>query len=448
MNNSKLIIENFKALLKEYKLILTLACFFIPSIYNVNAQSLDSLIQEALQNNPQIKSLEFKIKSSMHKVGTVNTLPPPTVGLELSQMPFNSLNFWNEPISQNLTFSQMFILGGKLDAMSDVEKSNVIISQDNLEIYKTNLRANIKMVYFNLWMYTKKIEVQNESIYLLNQLLTSITNLYEINKISQADIFTVKSELAFNETQLLILNNQLESEIYKINKLLGRNLDSKNISISKDISIVPFNISQEELEAQLNAKNATLKKMNSMIDMTKLDITANKKDLIPDLMLSGMLMRMPKGMLLTANSKLNINEPMTGSDYGYSLMASFTIPFAPWSKGKIENREQELQTGIQSIELEKNDMQREMITQLKSAYMKLKTAWELIRLYSDKVIPLYRDAINAQLNSYQSNQININTVIDANRMLLMQTMNYYMAQADYQMAIAEIEMMVGNNENK
>jgi hypothetical protein len=28
-------------------------------------------------------------------------------------------------------------------------------------------------------------------------------------------------------------------------------------------------------------------------------------------------------------------------------------------------------------------------------------------------------------------------------MLLMQKMNYYMAQADYQMALAEIEMMVG-----
>ena len=78
----------------------------------------------------------------------------------------------------------------------------------------------------------------------------------------------------------------------------------------------------------------------------------------------------------------------------------------------------------------------------------MKTSLDLIKLYSENVIPLYEKARIAQVSAYQNNQTNINTVIDANRMILMQSMNYFMAQADYQMAIAEIEMMVGISVNK
>jgi len=37
-----------------------------------------------------------------------------------------------------------------------------------------------------------------------------------------------------------------------------------------------------------------------MIEMNKAMITANNSELVPDLMLEGMIMRMPRGMILTS----------------------------------------------------------------------------------------------------------------------------------------------------
>ena len=159
-------------------------------------------------------------------------------------------------------------------------------------------------------------------------------------------------------------------------------------------------------------------------------------------------MRMPRGMLLTTKTSPDMINGNESVDFGYGLMASITLPFAPWSKDKYEGKEQELQANIKSIESEKNDMQRDMNTQLKTAFVKMKTSWDLMKLYSENVIPLYEKAREAQVSLYQNNQANINTVIDANRMILMQSMNYFMAQADYLMAMAEIEMMVGISINK
>ena len=175
------------------------------------------------------------------------------------------------------------------------------------------------------------------------------------------------------------------------------------------------------------------------------DHESNGKDVYKrqDLMVQGMLMRMPRGMILTSASDLTMLDPKT--EWMYSLMFSINLPFAPWSVGKINYKEEELAAGISSIEQEKNDMQREMTSQLKEALVKYNTAKELTELYDKKVIPLYTSSSESQTTAYQNGKTNITAVIDSYRMLLMQKMNYYMSKADIQMSLAEVEMMVGAN---
>jgi outer membrane protein TolC len=154
-----------------------------------------------------------------------------------------------------------------------------------------------------------------------------------------------------------------------------------------------------------------------------------------------MFMRMPRGMILTSKSDLSMLDPKT--ETMYSLMLSINLPFAPWSINKYKAKEEELSANISSIEYEKNNMQREMSPQLKAALVKYNTAADLTKLYNEKVIPLYTNAVQSQVSVYQNSRAGITTVIDSYKMLLMQQMNYYMYQADIQMSLAEIEMMVG-----
>jgi outer membrane protein TolC len=410
----------------------------LPVVY---AQSVDSLVAEAINNNPHLKSLEYKIRSAEFKSESVNTLPPPTLAVEFNQVPVSSYNLWDNAISNSLSLSQMFMLGGKLGAMSDVEKKNALISGNDYQSYKVNLSAQVKMEYYSLWLIDRKIEVQNDNTKLLNDLIKSLNVLYQVNRISQADLLTLKSEIASNETQLVILQNQREAEIYKLNKLLGRDLDSKNIYVEKEIHLDFVNTSMDELQAKLEGVNPSLKKMDNMLAMNLAMKNANDKELVPDLMVQGMIMRMPQGMILTAKTDFSMIVPQT--EYMYSLMASITLPFAPWSVNKFRARDEEILSDIKGIELEKRDMHREMISGLKNDLVKYKTASDLIKLDSSNVIPLYKQALEAQMSAYQNNRTNINSVIDISRMLLMQEMNYYMAQADHQMSLAEIEMMLG-----
>jgi outer membrane protein, heavy metal efflux system len=440
MNNLMRIIQHDK--MKLDNLIIFFSFLFTLIILpNVNAQTVDSLVAEAIRNNPQLKSLKYKTQSAEFKSESVNALPPPTLAVEFNQIPTGKYNLWDDAISNSLSLSQMFMIGGKLDAMSNVEKKNALISGNNYQAYKVSLLAQVKMEYYTLWLFDRKIEVQKDDLKLLNNLINSVNILYQVNKINQADLLTLKSEVAANETQLMILQNQKEAETYKLNKLLGRDLDSKDVYAENEIRLDSLNVSMDMLQSKLEEVNPSLKKMDNMIEMNLAMKTANNKDLIPDLMVQGMIMRMPQGMILTAKTDLSMLMPQT--EYMYSLMASITLPFAPWSVNKFRAKDEEILSEIKGIEFEKKDMHREMITGLKNTLVKYKTSSDLIRLNSTYVIPLYKQAVEAQISAYQNNKTNINSVIDASRMLLMQEMNYYMAQADHQMSLAEIEMMVG-----
>lgn len=441
MKNLELKIENCGTLrMLSFVKSLTLFLFFNQLI---SAQSVDSLVNEAFLNNPKLKSLQYRIKASEYRSESVDYLPPPNLSVEFSQVPVSEIDIFNQSISNNFGLSQMFPLGGKLSAMADVENINTLVEGNNFDAYKINLTARVKMAYFNLWLIDRKIEIQKSNLLLLNDFSKAIEVSFYTNKISQADLLTVQSEIASNEAQILILGKQRDVLVYNLNKLLGRDLNSKDVFALKDFEIDSLQLSQLQLEELLADSNPTLNKMNNMIEMNRAMIAANNKEIIPDLMVQGMLMRMPRGMILTSASDLTMLDPKT--EWMYSLMFSINLPFAPWSIGKFNSKEEELAAGISGIEQEKNDMQREMISGLKEALVKYNTAKELTELYDKKVIPLYTSSSESQTTAYQNGNTSISAVIDSYRMLLMQKMNYYMSKADTQMALAEVEMMVGAN---
>lgn len=405
------------------------------------SQTVDSLVAEAVRNNSQLKSLQYRITMSEKKSESVNTLPAPNLSVEFSQVPTNTFDVLNQALSDNIAISQMFPLGGKLNVMSDVERKNTLVEGNNYEIYKINLTAQVKMSYYAIWLIEKKIEVQKGNIALINDVSKSAETSYYTNKTNQADLLTLQSEIASDETQLLILERQREVEIYKLNKLLGRPLDSKAVIVDNNLSENFLLSSQSRLEELLADYNPLLKKMNNMIEMNKVMIEANNRELIPDLMVQGMIMRMPRGMILTSKSDLSMLMPKT--ETMYSVMLSINLPFAPWSVNKYKAKEEELSAEISSIEYEKNDMQREMTAKLKESLSKYNTSQDLVKLYTDKVIPLYSKAAESQLSAYQNNKTGITAVLDSYRMLLMQQMNFYMAKTDMQMSLTEIEMMIG-----
>ena len=407
------------------------------------AQSVDSLISEALLMNPQLKALQQKIESSRFKSESVSTLPPPTAGVEFQQVNFGSINIWDKALAQEFFISQMFPLGGKLSAMEEAEGENVNIAAKDYQIYLNRLVMEIRTNYYQLWMAEHHSGLRSEVLDYLRALLESSERSYILNKTAYSDVLLLKSEIASAETEIKVLDNEAEAYRIKLNGLIGREINDQELYVLHNWEADTAALNIEEYRESLIQNNPSLKKMDNMIRMNELEMQANSKEGIPDLMLQGSVMRMPQGMFLTTGADMSMLTGMAETDYSYSLMASITLPFMPWSSGKYNHKNEELEAGIRGIEYEKVSMYREMSAGLESAAKKLESAQDKIKLLKNEVIPLYKQALSSRISEYQNKLSGLTPVIDNIRMYLMKEEELGEAMSDYQMLLAEINEMTG-----
>lgn len=410
------------------------------------SQSLDSLLNEALFKNPILKSSQLIVEAKKNKVIQSSALPSPVLSFEINQFNFDRANILGNSLSNTISLSQMIPLGGKINAMQRVSMSELLLSRNKLDEIQNDLLTKIKVKYFELWKLENEIMIQKENQEELRRLQNSLDLLYQINKTNQSDVILIQSEIAKGEVELINLERKRNSLIKEINFLIGRENLEQEIFTDKKIKLPAINFTIEQFDSLIFSLNPELKSMQSMIEMNKNEIKATEKELIPDLMISGMIMRMPKGMILTTKYPL----PMNGSreEIMFGLMTSINLPFAPWSKKKFTYKIEELENTIKSIEYEKTNMINQMRKEVQNLLLTINSNKDLIQLYEQKVIPSYDNVFNAQLIEFETGRVSINSIIEINRMRLMEKMKYYMLVSEYLMSFAELEKITGQNLHK
>ncbi len=428
---------------------LSLAFSFLFSI--ARTQSLDSLVQEALRNNSQVKAFDYQRDAAAYRAQALGALPPPTLGIEFSQVPLSTGNVVTGAVSNNVFFSQMFMLGGKLSAMSEVERRRGAVIGQNGASFQAQLRAKVKMTYYQLWLLDQQVEVQNRTLTLLGDLIQFMEPHVVTNRMRLADLLTIQAEAASERARLQEQMSRRTGLVSGLNALLARNDLSTPIITESSLPVNPPRSSELVLADQIRIANPQLVSMDRMKEMNEAMIKSAEKDLIPEVMIQGMIMRMPNGMVLTGGSRSAeaiqqsaLGMPMQKTDWMYSIMASITLPFMPWSSARSSAKAQEMRVTNLGIDAEREAMQREMIAALREAMAKFMTADSLVLQYDAEILPLTKQSADAQTIAYQNGQVPITTVLDARRMELMKQDDYLMIVMARQMALVEIELMVGS----
>lgn len=427
---------------------LLLAFSFLMS--TASAQSVDSLVQEALRNNPQVKAFNYQRDAALYRASAAGALPAPTVGLEFSQIPVSSANMFNDAISTNLSISQMFMLGGKLSAMSEVEKRRGTVVEQNKASYEVQLRARVKMNYYQLWLLERQIGVQQRTIALLDELVQSMQSRVLTNRMREADLLSIQAEVASERARLSEKRSRRFGLVSVLNSLMGRNDPATPVAADSVLPEVASQGAEGILAERVKRTNPSLIAMDRMKAMNEAMITSARKDLIPDVMVQAMVMRMPNGMILTGGSRSveaiqqsAMGMPMQKTEWMYSIMASITLPFLPWSSERSTSKVEEIRSTNLGIDAERDAMQRDMIASVRSASTKYSTNDSLAQQYVINILPLTKQSAEAQTIAYQNGQVPITTVLDARRMELMKHDDYFMVLMERQMALVELEMMVG-----
>ena len=136
------------------------------------------------------------------------------------------------------------------------------------------------------------------------------------------------------------------------------------------------------------------------------------------IMVQGMVMRMPRGMIVTTKTDPMMINGLGDTGYMFSIMGSITLPFMPWSSGRITSKDEGLQADISGLSLERKNMEGEMVSELNASLKKLESKRDQVRLYENDVLPIYKKALEAQLVEYRNNRLSINSLLETMRRYL------------------------------
>jgi cobalt-zinc-cadmium efflux system outer membrane protein len=427
---------------------------FISVYIPITAQPLDSLLSEAMRNNPQLRAYSFTVQAAEHRIDAAGALPPPQAGVAVEQVQVGNFNIVNGALSNNFYASQMFMLGGKLGAMQDMERARVKNEQDRTQEFAAKLRSDITTAYTMLWRIDRQREIYASTATVLERSIEVASSQVQAGRFSYAEVLRLQAEKSLALLKQTTLGNERKTALAMLAALVGRT-STASFDVIPVLTERRFTETQarERLQA-LAVSNPTLRRMASMIAMTEAERVSVEKEAIPDVMLQGMIMRMPQGMTLTATSPLFtgalespfeyiIRAPNAPPDFMYSLMAQITLPFAPWSSPKYTAKAQELAAITQAQTLERENMTLMLSAQMEEQLQKMQTATQTAEILESTIIPLYERTFDAQLAGLQSGQTSISGLLDTERMLLMKRDDVLMAREQYHLALAQLEFLLG-----
>ncbi|MCL5028495.1 MAG: TolC family protein [Bacteroidetes bacterium] len=409
--------------------VILLIFLFVPlSIYSQTADgndSLNNLVKEALQNNPQLKAARSQTLAQQTKVKQVTAWDPPQVGISFYQTPIQYLNPITNGMETDYYVQQMFPFPGKLGNMGNAASSNAKMYGEQYNALKNKIINDLKSNYYMLYFVEKRIEINKENQDLLKQLNAIALKQYEVGTGKQADVLRAQTELSTLVNDGINLLKEKRNVETMINTILSRPVNSLLPEI-KDIQDTIPNWTYDQLADLAFENRPEIKAMQFNVEMNKSELKASKLEYYPDFMVQLMY----KNMANTSN------------DF-WSAMVGVNIPLAFWSKDKFTGKVQENEINISTAQEQLSAMKNMVASDVQNALIKIESNKNLIDLYKSTVIPQAEQTLQTTLAEYQTGKTEFLMFIDAYKMVLMAKQDYYMSEMSYMQSQALLEQAVG-----
>ena len=384
---------------------------------------LEDLIREALQKNPAVQSALHTVAAQRRRVPQAKALPDPTVGIGWAgnTTPFSVQS--GDPSSYRaLTANQQLFYPGKLKLRGEIASKEADAAWWDYEAVRRRVTSDVKTAYYEYWFYDKALETTLKDKDLLAKLSQIAEARYRVGKGIQQDVLRSQVEISLLLQRLTVLQQQRATAQARLNTLLSRSPEIP-LPAASNIERSPLTYSLEDLYRMARQNDPGLQREQQMIERNQLAVNLAQKNYYPDLSVGYMYQQRPTmpdmhGMTFTVN-----------------------VPVFYKSKQREEVRQATEET--LAAERSQENRQNELNFELKQQYLAARASDDLLKLFSQGVVPQSSLALESSMSAYQVGTVDFLSVLGNFSTVLNYEIDYYRELANYQSALARLESMVG-----
>lgn len=391
-------------------------------------QSLESLIAEALKNNPQIKSAERHWQAAINKAPQVSALPDPVLGYTRFG---ENVETRVGPQENVFSISQKIPFPGKLGLKSEAAKQDAFVSQQNYLAVRRDVVFKVENVYYDLYWIDNSTRILDDYLVLLKNFTKVAEQKYATGQGIQTNVLKSQVEMSTTLNRKFGFDKLRQSAVSKLNALLSRS-QSQPLGLVSEIDLVTNSLDEDALlQRALNQKQelAAIKaKVGKSETMRKLV----KKDYLPDFNFKLNYIHVSRG---------ESNAPEAGKN-AWSVMVGLNLPL--WL-GKRKAAVQAANSTLAANRFAFENQENMVKSEIHDLFYQIDIAKKSLALYEQGLLTQAESSLQSAISSYKTGNLDFVSLLDSERMLLTLNLNYVKEQSHFYKKISALERAVGGD---
>ena len=389
--------------------------------------NVDQLIDEVLQNNPEILAAKKKLEVFKEKVPQAFALEDPMLGFGIISLPTN-FSFRDEDMTmKEISISQKFPFPGKRLLMREMAEKEAEAVFNGIQGKIHQIIKDVKTAYYNLSHIYRTTEVTQRNKNILENFVKIAETRYAVGEGIQQDVLKAHVEVSRMLDELIMLEQKRKALEAKLKALLNRPLETQ-VGMPEEVIFRKFPFTIEGLQKMALEMNPTLKGMEKMIESKEKAYALAKREYYPDFNFRFAYGQRDNG------PEMRRRDMLTG-------MMEINIPIFYQSK---QNRKvAEAKADIQVIEAQYKAMKNEILFMIADMGSMIQRGERQLELYKTGIIPQASLQINSAMSAYRVGKADFMTLLDSQMMLYKYELEYHQALTEYEKNVAGLGAAIG-----
>ena len=390
----------------------------------------EPFVAQALQANPELKSIVLQIQALQHKAEAVQKWMDPVFVVEYSNFPRDSWSLGDSPMTGvQFKLQQTFTLGGKNERREAVVQAEAQAVGWSLAEKRNQLAGLVKRTYWSLSLVRQLRLITRQHTELVKQFIEVIRVKYQVGKAGQHDLMRLEVLHSKLEDDLFEFDRQERELSAVLNAAMHRSPGSYIATADQTGSTQPSLGLNEWIELA-KSQRPVLKGLKARARSKTLAADAAAYERWPDIKVwAGYRIRSQAGM-------------DDGTDQ-MSLGLAVPLPFN--YSGSFDAQKAMHLSEVSAINEQETALLDKIKADLESSLAAWERAYQKATTYSEKLIPKARKTLDSTLAAYQSNRADFASLYQVEIQLLDFERVMLGARSQTWIRKARVETLTGNH---
>lgn len=369
---------------RTFKLVTLLTVLSHFSAYAEQTLTIERAVQIALERDALINVYQSRRDAYREQSVAEDTLPDPRIKLGMMNIPTDTFERNQEPMTQTqIGIQQMFPRGNSLKIKSQRAISMSMAENAKYENQRRKVTREVRETWLDLFYWLNAERVVKENRDLFSKLVLVTQQQYAAGRQKQQDVIRSELELGMLDDREIKIKTQLEITREKLEKYIG----SEYTNINIDNVLPELNVAKKQLWLE---NHPMVSMENAMVQASEKNVELANQSYKPSWMLD-----------VTYGKRENTATGVERADF-VSAMIMFDVPLFTGDQQdkKVAASKYRLNSSLNA----KEERIRELKKMWQSNVLKEKRLTQRIKKYTELLVPKANENTKAALFSYQSGQ--------------------------------------------